>query len=171
MRKQRQPVIVDTDGALYPDDATIRAAAWTTILSGGHFSYLDESLVVGPKAGQQYQDERESMRQQLSYLCRFVDQIDVTRLEAASNTVFDPLAITMMSRSEPDGHELVAYLASEHKTKLDLSALPMPIEVHWYNPRDGQWRKPHILHDPDIAVEVPDAQDWVVRVRQVSQEF
>jgi hypothetical protein len=161
-----QPLIFDTDGIGSPDDATVRKAAWTAFASGGHVSYLDESLQAGPAHGGDVRGtSRATLRGQLGHLARFARRVRFWEMHPEETAVKAGAAYALGSADE-----LVAYLPTGGTLTLDSPGMKGPLTALWLNPRTGEMGAASAcanLRQREFAA--PDAQDWVLWVCRGTQ--
>ncbi len=161
-RRLRQPLIFDTDWTLTQNDAQVRKAAWTAVLSGDHFNYLDDSFQIdGEHHGGVRGSRREALHRQIGHLAAFMRQTRFWEMAPADGLVRKGTAFVLASTNE-----LAAYLPSGGDVTLDLSKLSGPLEAHWFNPREGAWgAKVPLVGGLPQALAAPDADgDWTLLV-------
>ena len=160
-RDLKQPLVFDTDGIGCPDDATVRKAAWTAFVSGGHVDYLDDSLQIGTEyKGDVRGTRRADLRKQLGFLARFANGTPFWQMQPADDRVKAGSAFVAASRDE-----LVAYLPDGGTVMLDLGNIEGPLTAHWFNPTTGQYTDagpPAATRQQFIA---PAPGDWVLHLR------
>jgi hypothetical protein len=155
------PLIFDTDGLGNPDDDTVRRAAWTAFASGGHVSYLDDSLQPGSEYhGDEEGGRRATLRAQLGALAAFVRRTAFWELSPASQRVVEGRAFVLAS-----DRELVAYLPQGGSVTLDVQGLPGALQVAWYEPRQGEWQAPtRVKEQATLRLTAPAAGDWALHL-------
>jgi hypothetical protein len=159
-RELRRPLLFDTDWIINENDDEVRKSMWSAVLSGGHFSYMDDSLeqfriAPGP-------DKRQKLHQQIDHLAAFVKQIKPWLMSPDDGVVKSGQAFALVS-----SEELAAYLPGA-AARIDLSGSGMkpPLTAKWYNPLDGRFGEEWKIPDPRcVSLEPPDAGDWVVLIR------
>jgi hypothetical protein len=158
-RALKQPLIFDTDGIGNPDDATVRKAAWTAFVSGGHVNYLDDSLQIGTEHKGDFKGSRRAaLRQQLGYLARFTRQVRFWEMQPEDWLVKSGSAFAFASVNE-----FVAYLPNGGNVTLDLTNMKGKLTARWFNPRDGKFSDVFKVEgggQRDLAA--PDGNDWVL---------
>ena len=177
-----------------------RKAWWWTMVSGGagviwgnHFLWMCESARASYQATygdtdhvvSSWKAELESPgTHQILQLHRFFEALPWQRLVPAEAGPGAPGRITGGQRwgqghiavaSTPEGDLVVAYVpptGSEHRRfELDLSALPAPAQVRWFDPVAGTTRDGAALpaHPGEVQFEVPGnnaggADDWALLI-------
>jgi hypothetical protein len=162
-RALKQPLIFDTDGIGSPDDAMVRKAAWTAFVSGGHISYLDDSLQIGSEhRGDLGGSRRTALRKQLGHLADFTRQVPFWEMQPEEALVKSGAAFASASAKE-----VVAYLPDGGSVALDLSSAKGALTARWFNPRSGAYEKETRLEGGRTCeLEAPGDQDWVLRLRR-----
>jgi hypothetical protein len=166
-RALNQPLLFDTDGIGYPEDATVRKAAWTAFVSGGHVSYLDDSLQIGSEHQGDFQGSRRAtLRQQLGYLARFTRQVRFWEVQPDGALVVGNGRRAVPCFAMASANELVAYLPDGGGVTLDLSNLKGALTTRWFNPRDGKFGEAFQVEGGDKReFQAPDGNDWVLYLR------
>lgn len=164
-RPLRRPLISDTDGIGCPDDATVRRAAWTVFVSGGHLDYLDDSLQIGAEYhGDLGGSRRATLRKQLANLAAFTRQVRFWEMPPDESVIQAGHAFAMASESE-----LVAYLPRGGSVTLDLAKIQGALEARWYNVVDGTWSAPSDAQGGGQGTfTAPGTDDWVLYIRNYS---
>lgn len=162
-RALNQPLIFDSDGIGSPEDATVRKAAWTAFVSGGHVDYLDPSLQPGGlHKGDFKGSQRESLRQQLGYLAGFMKQVRFWEMQPRDAMVRAGEAFVFGSPGE-----IVAYLPKGGKVTLNLGGLQGPLTARWFDPRKGEWGKAFEAKSAqESEFSAPSEEDWVLHLRK-----
>lgn len=161
-RALKQPLIFDTDGIGNPDDATVRKAAWTAFVSGGHVSYLDDSLQIGSEYKGDFKGSRRAtLRKQLGYLAAFTRNVRFYEMQPDDSLVKAGNAFAMASP-----RELVAYLPDGGSIALDLSSVSGSVTARWFNPCDGKFGKAFKVEGGGKReFQALDRNDWVLYLR------
>ncbi|MBI3922027.1 MAG: hypothetical protein HY318_11470 [Armatimonadetes bacterium] len=158
-RRLRQPLIFDTDWTINDNDAEVRKAMWSAVLSGGHFNYMDNSLEFRTKP---VPDKRTALHQQIGSLAAFMRPLKPWAMQPEDALVKSGYAFAMASTSE-----LAAYLPEGGTVTLDLAKLPGTCRVNWFNPRTGQRHEGGTIVGGDLrALEAPFAGDGVLHIRR-----
>ncbi len=179
---QKKPTVLDEDNAasMYRDPTgwTIhRKRAWTALLNGSHYDYIDFSITVGSEAGTPM--SRSRLRTWFQHLSEFISSFDFVHAALAPNWVQALPAGVVASGLAVTGRDYVAYLADGREVT-DPSAgqsiagtvtLSLPsgnYDVSLYSPVTGQY-SPAILVEGGAATLAlpPFAQDIVIRARRV----
>ncbi len=158
----KQPLIFDTDGIGNPDDATVRKAAWTAFVSGGHVSYLDDSLQPGSEHGGDFRGSRRAtLRQQLGYLARFTKQVRFWEMQPDNTLVKSGDAFAFASE-----RELIAYLPNGGSVTLDLTNMKGTLTARWFNPREGKFSVGfRVAGRGRREFHAPDGNDWALYLK------
>ena len=158
-RELRRPLLFDTDWIINEKDDEVRKAMWSAVLSGGHFSYMDDSLDqfrLKPDP-----DRRRRLHEQIDHLAAFVKEIKPWQMEPDEAAVKSGHAFALISLEE-----LAAYLPVGGIVGLDLTRMKRPLAARWYNPRDGRLGEERKIRDAsDSRFEAPDGNDWVLFIR------
>ena len=178
---ERKPMIMDEDNcaSLYRDEVgwTIhRKRAWTALMSGSHYDYIDFSINVGSEAGTQA--SRAKIRTWMKNLSEFFHSFDFVRSHPLANGLLNKPAGTVESVLGIDGEEYLVYLADAREVT-DPAAnspiearlkLPLPAgryEVKVYSPSSGGYSPAIWVHSTGVAeIDLPPfIEDIVLRVR------
>ncbi len=162
-RDLKQPLIFDTDGIGNPDDATVRRAAWTAFVSGGHVSYLDDSLQIGTEHKGDFKGSRRAtLRRQLGHLAAFTRKVPFFQMRPDDRLVTAGNGFAMAS-----DRELVAYLPSGGSVALELSPFTGRLTARWFDPRKGQFSAlVELLGGAPHEFTAPDGNDWVLWIQK-----
>jgi hypothetical protein len=182
---QRKPCILDEDNAasLYRDEAgwTIhRKRAWTAILSGAHYDYIDFSITVGNEAGTPA--SRRGIRAWMGHLARFIHSFDVIHAKPLPGWVAGLPEAVVATGLAVEGKDYVAYLADARevtdrkagqqiKGKLLLSLPAGTYHVRLSSPLTGR-ASPRLRVEGGKPVRLelaPFRHDLVVRATRVSK--
>jgi len=160
-RQVRRPLIFDTDGIGTPVDDVARGAFWTAFCSGGHISYLDDSLQPGTEwKGDERGTRWEPARRQLGVLARFVRRTRFWELEPG-----DPLVRAGSAYAMASARELVAYLPDGGEVRLDLTGLPKDLTGEWLSPASGDTSAVlGVQGGGAVVLSAPSAADWVLHL-------
>ncbi len=162
-RRLRQPLLFDTDWTITQNDDEVRKAAWTAVLSGGHFNYMDDSFQTdGEHHGDVRGTRRAVLHRQIGHLAAFVRQMRFWEMQPDDGLVTRGTAFALGSTNQ-----LAAYLPVGGRVTLDLSALTGQLEARWFEPRGGRWHDTFSLaggRAADCAAPSADA-DWALLVR------
>lgn len=159
-----KPLIFDTDGMGhngYPDDATIRKAAWTAFVSGGNVDYLDQSLQTGSEFHGDVQGSRRiRLRRQLGNLARFTRQVRFWDMRASNGLVKEGRAFAMASLQQ-----MVVYLPDGGNVQLDAERLKGKLIARWFNPISGVWVNANSISSTSPRFTSPGDNDWVLFIK------
>jgi hypothetical protein len=155
-----QPLVFDSDGLGNPDDATVRRAAWTAFVSGGHVDYLDDSLQPGSEYhGDERGTRRAALRAQLGYLAGFARRTQFWRLQPSGQAVEHGRAYAFGSDTE-----LVAYLPDGGSVTLAADTLGGAKAVRWFDPRTGRFVGAAAAALQTRSFSAPGEGDWVLYI-------
>ena len=176
---QRKPVSLDEDNAasIYRDTAgwTIhRKRAWTALLSGCHYDYIDFSITVGSEAGTPA--SRAAIRSWMQHLSEFMDSFDFVHSAPAPDWIAAHPQHLLVSSLSASGKDFAAYLADDRETDdpaagesisgdVTLALPPGSYEVWLYSPVTGEYSPAIQIHGGDKSEITlpPFKQDIVVR--------
>ncbi len=157
-RNLRQPLIFDTDWTINKSDDEVRAAMWTALVSGGHFTYMDDALEY--RIGKPYKDPRLALHRQIDFAAAFMKRIAPWEMTPDDALVRSGTAYAMASIAQ-----MAAYLPHGGRAVLDLSRMTGERRARWYSTRDGRFGAAFVVQAGARAeVEAPDAFDWALLV-------
>jgi hypothetical protein len=178
---EKKPMVMDEDNtaSLYQDDVgwTIhRKRAWTALLSGSHYDYIDFSINVGNEAGTE--ESRHKVRTWMKNLSEFFHSFDFIRSQLLINWLQDKPTSIVESVLGIPGEDYVIYLADAREvtdpkagTTIQASVnLPLPLgryKASLYSPVTGSY-SPAIWLDSKGRTQMdlpPFKEDLVIRVR------
>jgi len=176
---EKKPVVHDEDNAasLYRDTAgwTIhRKRAWTALLNGAHYDYIDFSITVGSEAGTPA--SRAAIRSWMQHLSEFMRSFDFIHARPATKWIVKKPEHVVVSGLAVADRDYIAYLADDRELtspdagqalggKLELALPAGRFAVSLYSPESGEYA-------PAMAIEggrtvdldlLPFRQDIVVR--------
>ena len=177
---QKKPTVLDEDNtaSMYRDTTgwTIhRKRAWTALLSGAHYDYIDFSITVGSEAGTPM--SRKHIRSWMQNLSEFMSSLDYVHSAPATDWVQGLPAHAVASGLSVTGRDYIVYLADDREVTdptagepisglVTLSLPPGTFDVSVYSPAAGKY-------SPAIAVESgarlalpPFTHDIVIRARK-----
>jgi hypothetical protein len=182
---QKKAVAIDEDNtaALYRDPMgwTIhRKRAWTALLSGSHYDYIDFSINVGNEAGTPA--SRRQLRAWMQHLSEFMTSFDYVHSTLAPGWVQNLPAHVVASGLSATDRDYVAYLADAREVTdptlgeainggVSLSLPAGHFEVSLYSPVTGEY-SPAILVDGGhpAMLALPSFQhDIVIRARRTDR--
>jgi hypothetical protein len=148
---QRKPVVLDEDNAasLYRDPTgwTIhRKRAWTAVLSGGHYDYIDFSVTVGSEAGTPA--SRQGIRLWMKHLSTVIHSFDFIHARPWPSGIECKSKHVVASVLAVDGKDYIAYLADAREVADPDAGQPIggriavavpagSYRVTWYAPSTG----------------------------------
>lgn len=183
--QERKPAISDEDNAasLYRDDVgwTIhRKRAWMTVLSGGHYDYIDFSIQVGQEAGTE--DSRRKIRTWMRNLSEFIHSFDFIHARPRPEWIQTQPAALVSATLAKAGADYIAYLADGRELSEPAAGQPIsgPVvfgipagtyRAHFYSPTAGHYSPgARMLGGDRVTLELPSfVQDIVLRVRRESK--
>ncbi len=158
MRPLNKPLHFDTDWEINANDDEVRKAAWSALASGGHFSYMDDSMEF---RAEQTPDKRATLHKQFDYIARFMKQIKPWEMPPDDALVKSGLAFAMANTKV-----LFAYLPKGGEATLNLTAMKGSLTARWYSPLTGQFGRPFkVAAAQDARFTAPDSSDWALLVR------
>lgn len=139
---ERKPVVLDEDNAasLYRDAVgwTIhRKRAWTAVLSGAHYDYIDFSITVGSEAGTPA--SRRGIRTWLKHLSEFIHGFDFLRARPLADWVSKAPEHVVVSALGVAGEDYAAYLADGRELTERGAGEPIAGKVRFALP-EGKFR-------------------------------
>jgi len=180
---QNKPVVMDEDNAasLYRNDVgwTIhRKRAWTVLLSGSHYDYIDFSVTIGNDSGTE--ESRRKIRTWMKNLSEFIHSFDFIRAKPLQGWIRSQPAFVVESVLGIPGEEYVIYLADAREVgdpeagkpiQMNLR-MPLPAgsyRARLYSPISGGYSPAlRIESRGEAELELPAfEQDLVVRMRGI----
>ena len=176
---QKKPTVLDEDNtaSMYRDPVgwTIhRKRAWTALLNGAHYDYIDFSITVGSEAGTPL--SRKDIRSWMQHLSEFMSSFDYIHSKQTDWVGGLPSHVIASGLSTTGG-DYAAYLADSREVTDPAAGeslsgtvkLILPsgkFHVSLYSPVTGQY-SPEILVEGGTASVVlpPFAEDIVIRAR------
>lgn len=157
-RNLKVPLLFDTDWIINENDDEVRKAAWSSVASGAHFSYMDNSMdfyrdtIIA--------DKRATLHKQIDHLARFMKEIKPWEMIPDDSLVVSGLAFAMANNKV-----LFAYLPEGDEIRLDLSKMKGRRVYRWYNPLTGEFsEKQKVSGSSETSFRSPDDNDWVLLV-------
>lgn len=171
-----RPVSLDEDNvaSLYRDTTgwTIhRKRAWTALLSGCHYDYIDFSITVGSEAGTA--ESRAEIRTWMEHLSKFMASFDYVHSKPERDWVTREPEHLLVSALSSSGRDYIAYLADDRElsdptagaTISGAVTLHLPAgtyDVSLYSPVTGE---------PSPAIEVKGGADSVITLPHFKQDI
>ena len=90
-----------------------RKRAWTVLLSGGHYDYIDFSIVNGAETGTR--ESQQHIRTWLKYLSEFIHSLDLTRARPILDMVQEQPPDSLEVVFGVEGEDYCLYLADERE--------------------------------------------------------
>ena len=154
-----------------------RKRAWTALLSGAHYDYIDFSIINYCPAGTP--ESRRCIRSWMKHLSEFVHSIDLARARPLPTVVGSVPAHVCVSALAVDGEDYCIYLADERELADQHHGLPIKADLILDIP-DGRYNACCYspvsgLYSPSVALEaaggaaiaLPEfAHDLAVRIRR-----
>jgi hypothetical protein len=127
--RHAKPTVLDEDNAasMYRDPVgwTIhRKRAWTALLNGSHYDYIDFSITVGSEAGTPA--SRRDIRSWMQHLSEFMASFDFIHSTPANDWIVSQPDHVTPSALEVGGRDLVVYLADSRE--VDDAGAGQPIQ-------------------------------------------
>jgi len=172
---QPRPVALDEDNAasIYRDLTgwTIhRKRAWTALMSGCHYDYIDFSITVGNENGTVA--SREAIRTWMQHLSEFMDSFDYVHSKLASEWIVEQPAHLIVSGLSASGKDFVAYLADDREVGDATAGEPIAGRVAVMLPQgtyDFSLYSP-VTGEYSPAVEVHGGEKTVITLRPFKQD-
>jgi hypothetical protein len=179
---QKKPTVLDEDNtaSMYRDPVgwTIhRKRAWTALLSGSHYDYIDFSITVGSEAGTPM--SRSHIRSWFQHLSEFMTSFDFVHSDLAPDWVQQLPQNVTIAGLQAGARDYVAYLA-DNREVTDAStgqpiagtvrlALPAGrFQVSLYSPVSGE-SSPGIAVESNGSFSLPAfSHDIVIRATRVN---
>jgi hypothetical protein len=176
-----KPMVMDEDNcaSLYRDEIgwTIhRKRAWTALLSGSHYDYIDFSINVGAEAGTEA--SRANIRTWMKNLSEFFHSFDFVRSRPLANWLQNRPAATVESVLAIEGEEYLIYLADAREVTDPAANSPIQAviklllpaghyEARVYSPSSGGYSPAIWLESTgSVEIDLPSIkEDIVIRVR------
>ena len=182
-RNQQKPAVLDEDNtaSIYRDPVgwTIhRKRAWTALLGGAHYDYIDFSITVGSEAGTRA--SRRDIRSWMQHLSEFMAGLDFVHSKLAPEWITakpDHLVASVLSVGSQD---YAAYLADAREVTDSSASQPISgqvgfalpagrFNVRLYSPVSGQYSPGTIIEGgKNVSLEVgPFRDDIVIRATRI----
>ncbi len=172
---QKKPTVLDEDNtaSMYRDPTgwTIhRKRAWSTLLNGSHYDYIDFSITVGSEAGTPL--SRKDLRTWFQHLSEFMSSFDYIHAALAPDWVQQlPANVTLSSLAVTD-RDYVAYLADNREVTdpsaesaisgtVKLALPPGHFIVSLYSPVTGE-SSPALSVDSNATLTLPAFRNDIV---------
>jgi len=181
--EEQKPTVLDEDNAasMYRDTSgwTIhRKRAWTALLSGSHYDYIDFSITVGNESGTPA--SRRGIRKWMQHLSEFMAAFDYIHAKPAREWLRNAPEHIVTSGLAVEGRDYAAYLGDSREVtdtaagspihgKVDLLLPPGMFSVRLYSPATGEY-SPGVLVSGgrQVSLDLPDFQnDLVVRAQSI----
>jgi hypothetical protein len=174
-----KPTVLDEDNAasMYRDTVgwTIhRKRAWTALMNGCHYDYIDFSITVGSESGTDA--SRREIRSWMQHLSDTMSSLDFIHSHPDTSWIAGAPAHLVVSGLAVGDRDLIAYLGDARELtdtmagapirgKLTLSLPPGSYDVSLYSPVTGQYSPAiHMRGGGRGEVDLPEfTQDIVVR--------
>ena len=182
-QRTHKPCVLDEDNvaSMYRDMVgwTIhRKRAWTAILSGAHYDYIDFSVTVGNEAGTA--ESRQSLRTWMKHLSDFIHGFDFVHAQPLPGWITSKPDHMVVATLAVQGTDYVSYLADAREVtdadagqalegKVVFSLPNGRFSVRLYSPTTGMY-SPGILLDggKDTSLPLPQFRhDIVLRATRV----
>ena len=181
--KEPKPLNYDEDNSSSqykdPDGWTIhRKRAWTTLLCGCHYDYIDFSIINYCETGTP--ESQKHIRTWIKHLSEFIHSVDLIRAHPLEGFLKSRPVHTLESVFAVEDEDYSIYLADERELGEDGCGAPISGEISidlpsgsykvaCYSPITGMYSPEMTLEGgTDITLGLPEFQhDIVVRVRRV----
>jgi hypothetical protein len=181
--RQRKPVVLDEDNtaSMYRDRVgwTIhRKRAWSALLNGAHYDYIDFSITVGSEAGTP--GSRGAIRSWMKHLSEFMAGFDYVHSKPTPDWIKakpEKLAASILAAGDRD---YAAYLADSREVTDTTAGQPISGKVEFttsrgryavrlYSPVTGQYSPAMIIEGGGpVSVQIgPFEEDIVIRATRV----
>ena len=176
-----KPAVMDEDNtaSLYRDITgwTIhRKRAWTSLLNGCHYDYIDFSITVGREAGTTA--SQAGIRTWMQHLSEFMASYDFVHAKPDTSWISTSSEHLLASGLSNSGHDYVVYLADRRELsnphagdpisgRVSLELPPGDYDVSLYSPCSGEYSPAiRVTGGAKYAMTLPDfKQDIVIRAR------
>ena len=180
-----KPVSLDEDNtaSIYRDLTgwTIhRKRAWTALLSGCHYDYIDFSITVGSESGTEA--SRAAIRSWMQHLSEFMDSFDYVHSKLAPEWIVAAPQPLLASSLSVEGRDFVAYLADQREVTDPTAGesiggevtLMLPAGIYdltLYSPVTGEYSPAIEVHGGEKSVVALPSfkQDIVLRATRRNQ--
>jgi hypothetical protein len=179
----RHPMVLDEDNtaSIYRDPVgwTIhRKRAWTALLNGAHYDYIDFSITVGSEAGTPA--SRREIRSWMQYLSEFMSGFDFVHSKPANEWISTTPKNLVASALAIGGRDYAAYLADSREVtdpsagqpiagRIELVLPAGKFSVRLYSPVAGRY-SPGVIIEGGRTVELDLGtfqNDLVIRATQL----
>ncbi|MDQ2774412.1 MAG: DUF6298 domain-containing protein [Acidobacteriota bacterium] len=181
---QKKPTVLDEDNtaSMYRDPVgwTIhRKRAWTALLNGAQYDYIDFSITVGSEAGTPL--SRKDIRSWMQHLSEFMSSFDYIHSLLAPDWVGHLPAHVISSGLSAAGRDYVGYLADSREVTDPTAGQPLSgtvtltlprgkFVVTLYSPVTGQYSPAILVQGGAATLDLPPfAEDIVIRARKNAQ--
>jgi len=176
-----KPTVMDEDNtaSLYRDITgwTIhRKRAWTSLLNGCHYDYIDFSITVGSEAGTTA--SQAGIRIWMQHLSEFMASYDFIHAKPDTGWITISSEHLLASGLSNSGHDYIAYLADLRELsdshagepimgRVSLELPPGEYDVSLYSPSSGEYSPAiRVTGGAQYAMKLPEfKQDIVIRAR------
>ena len=157
-----------------------RKRAWTALLNGAHYDYIDFSITVGSEAGTPA--SQRHIRSWMQYLSEFMSGFDFVASKPAPDWITQKPNHLVVSALSVGGRDYAAYFADPREVQDPLAGQPIhgkagfalpagKFSVRLYSPATGQYSPGMIIEGGrTIELEIgPFHDDIVIRATQMEQ--
>jgi hypothetical protein len=180
-----KPVSLDEDNtaSIYRDLTgwtMHRKRAWTALLSGCHYDYIDFSITVGSESGTEA--SRAAIRSWMQHLSEFMDSFDYVHSKLAPEWIVAAPQPLLASSLSVEGRDFVAYLADQREVTDPTAGesiggevtLMLPAGIYdltLYSPVTGEYSPAIEVHGGEKSVVALPSfkQDIVLRATRRNQ--
>lgn len=171
-----KPVSLDEDNtaSIYRDLTgwTIhRKRAWTALLSGCHYDYIDFSITVGNESGTAA--SRAAIRSWMQHLSEFMDSFDYVHSKPAQELIAAAPEHLLASSLSAGGRDFVAYLADQREVTDPTAGEPIAGGVTLMLPAGTYdlWLYSPVTGEYSPAIEVHGGEKTVVALPSFKQDI
>ncbi len=175
-----RPTVLDEDNAatMYRDMTgwTIhRKRAWTALLNGAHYDFIDFSIVVGREAGTA--ESNAAVRTWIRHLSEFIHSFDFIRARPVPDLLQHDMEAVVASAMASEGEDYICYLADAREVEDGNLGEPIAGEVGFelppgryrlrlYSPTSGLYSPAKSVEGgrPITVLLEPFRHDLVIRV-------
>jgi hypothetical protein len=157
-----------------------RKRAWTALLSGCHYDYIDFSITVGSESGTEA--SRAAIRSWMQHLSEFMDSFDYVHSKLAPEWIVAAPQPLLASSLSVEGRDFVAYLADQREVTDPTAGesiggevtLMLPAGIYdltLYSPVTGEYSPAIEVHGGEKSVVALPSfkQDIVLRATRRNQ--
>lgn len=174
---QPKPTVLDEDNAasMYRDPTgwTIhRKRAWTALMNGAHYDYIDFSITVGSETGTDA--SRRHLGSRMQHLSEFMASFDYVHSKPSRNWIKKSPEGLVTSALAASDRDFIAYLADARETgdpetgtplsgQVSLSLPAGDFVVRFYSPKTGEYSPGVVMEGGSVnTLSLPEFKDDIV---------